>query len=111
MTLFDESDEFVLIVSSYVKILRWYKLLKKLENLKRRKIKHSFIIRDDFSGNSNSFKELDELGIGFTAIPDLHCKLYMNEKYVIVSSMNLLLSSEINSIELAYQTETKEEYQ
>lgn len=24
MTLFDESDEFVLVVSPYVKILRWY---------------------------------------------------------------------------------------
>lgn len=37
-------------------------------------------------------------------------KLYINEKYAIVSSMNFLLSSEINSLELAYKTETKEEY-
>ncbi len=34
----------------------------------------------------------------------------MNEKYGIVTSLNLLLSSEINSIELGYQTQTKEEH-
>ncbi len=31
MTLLDESDTFVILVSPYVKISRWYKLLKKLE--------------------------------------------------------------------------------
>jgi hypothetical protein len=109
MTLLDESDQFALIVSPYVKISKWYKLLKKLESLKLRNITNHFIIRDD-QGNSNSFHELDNLKISYFAIPNLHCKLYMNEKYAIVSSMNLLFSSEINSIELAYQTETESEY-
>lgn len=110
MTLFEESDEFVIIVSPYVKISKWYKLLKKFDNLKRRNIPFQFIIRDDKT-NQTSFQELNELGIDYSAIPDLHCKLYLNEKYAIVSSMNLLLSSEINSLELAYATETEEEYQ
>ena len=110
MTLLEESDEFALIVSPYVKVLKWHKLIKKLENLKRRNIPHQFIIRDDVKGNFNSYNELEELQIEYIAIPNLHCKLYMNEKYAIVSSMNLLFSSEINSIELAYQTETDEEY-
>lgn len=110
MTLLEESDEFALIVSPYVKVLKWHKLIKKLENLKRRNIPHQFIIRDDVKGNYNTFNELEELQINYIAIPNLHCKLYMNEKYAIVSSMNLLFSSEINSIELAYQTETEEEY-
>lgn len=110
MTLFEESDEFVIIVSPYVKISKWYKLLKKFDNLKRRNIPFQFIIRDDKT-NQTSFQELNELGIDYSAIPDLHCKLYLNEKYAIVSSMNLLLSSEINSLELAYVTETAEEHQ
>lgn len=109
MTLIEESDEYVVIVSPYVKISKWYKLLKKFDNLKSRNIPIEFIIRDD-STNQLSFKELDSLGIKFKAIKDLHCKLYLNEKYAIVSSMNLLLSSEINSLELAYQTETEKEY-
>jgi hypothetical protein len=111
MTLIDESDEFVVLVSPYIKILKWHKLVKKIENLKHRKIPHVLVIRDDKIKNPDSFYELDSLGVHYEAIKDLHCKLYLNEKYAIVSSMNLLLSSEINAIELAYQTETKEEYQ
>lgn len=108
MTLIEESDEHVVIVSPYVKISKWYKLLKKFDSLKARNIPIEFIIRDDKT-NYTSFQELDKLGIKYTAIQDLHCKLYLNEKYAIVSSMNLLLSSEINSLELAYQTETEKE--
>lgn len=108
MTLIEESDEYVIIVSPYVKISKWYKLLKKFDNLNKRNIPVDFIIRDDKT-NQTSFDELNELGFNFTAIKDLHCKLYLNEKYGIVSSMNLLLSSEINSLELAYQTETETE--
>ncbi|RLD71592.1 MAG: hypothetical protein DRI98_04685, partial [Bacteroidetes bacterium] len=37
-------------------------------------------------------------------------KLYLNERYGIVTSMNLLLSSEINSLEIGYATETWTEY-
>lgn len=108
MTLIEESDEHIVIVSPYVKISKWYKLLKKFDSLKKRNIPIDFIIRDDKT-NQTSFTELNNLGINYTAIKDLHCKLYLNEKYAIVSSMNLLLSSEINSLELAYQTETETE--
>ncbi len=110
MTLLEESDEFVIIVSPYVKISKWYKLLKKIENLRNRNTHIEFIIRKDKT-NQRSFEELDELKIKYTAIPDLHCKLYFNEKYAIVSSMNLLLSSEINSMELGYVTESHKEYE
>ena len=109
MSLIEESDEFVLLVSPYVKISKWYKLLKKLDNLKARKIPFSFVIRDENS-NSNSVYELDSLSYSYSAIPDLHAKLYLNEKYAIVTSLNLLLSSEINTIEIGYQTETPAEY-
>ena len=109
MSLIEESDEFVLLVSPYVKISKWYKLLKKLDNLKARKVPFSFVIRDENS-NSNSAYELDTLSYSYSAIPDLHAKLYLNEKYAIVTSLNLLLSSEINTIEIGYQTETPEEY-
>ncbi len=108
MTLIEESDEYVIIVSPYVKISKWYKLLKKLDNLNERNVPVDFLIRDERT-NQTSFNELNELGIKFSAIKDLHCKLYLNEKYAIVSSMNLLLSSEINSLELAYKTETVSE--
>lgn len=109
MSLIEESDEFVLLVSPYVNISKWYKLLRKLDSLKARKIPFSFVIRDDNS-NLNSAYELDKLGYPYSSVRDLHAKLYLNEKYAIVSSLNLLLSSEINSIEIGYQIETEEEY-
>lgn len=109
MTLIEESDEYVIIVSPYIKISKWYKLLKKLNDLNERNITVEFIVRDDKT-NHISFEELNGLGFKYKAIKDLHCKLYLNEKYAIVSSMNLLLSSEINSLELAYQTETESEF-
>ena len=46
----------------------------------------------------------------YMKIPHLHSKLYMNEKSGIVTSMNCLLSSEINSLEIGYSTETPQEY-
>jgi len=110
MTLFDESDEFVILVSPYVKISKWYKLIKKLDRLKTRNIPFEFIIRDDNS-NLTSFNELNGLNYKYSCIKDLHSKVYLNEKYAIVTSMNLLLSSEINSIELGYKTDTKEEHE
>jgi hypothetical protein len=50
------------------------------------------------------------LALEYKKIPHLHSKLYLNEKYGIVTSMNLLLSSEINSLEIGYATETWTEY-
>jgi hypothetical protein len=63
LSLLDESDERVIIVSPYMKISKWYKFVNKVK-----------------------------------------------ERYGIVTSMNLLLSSEINSLEIGYATETWTEY-
>lgn len=109
MSLIEESDEYVILVSPYVKISKWYKLIKKLDNLKSRNVPFEFIIRND-ANNQNSFDELNHLQYKYEAIPDLHAKLYLNEKYAIVTSMNLLLNSEINSLEIGYQTETPKEH-
>jgi hypothetical protein len=109
LSLLEDSKEHVLIVSPYVNISKWYKLTKKLDSIRERGINLEFIIRDDET-NLKSFEELERLNIRFRAIPNLHCKLYLNEKTAIFTSMNLLLSSEINSLELGYETETNDEY-
>lgn len=108
MSLIEESDEYVFLVTPYVKISKWYKLIKKIDSLKSRKVPFQFFIRKD-DNNLNSAYELDNLNYTYSEIPDLHAKLYLNEKSAIITSMNLLLSSEINSIEIGYMTETKEE--
>ncbi len=107
MSLIDESDKFVLMVSPYIRIAKWYKLLNTLEKLAKRNVPFTFIIREN---DADSIKELTSLGFQYSSIKNLHSKLYLNEKYAIVSSMNLLLSSEINSLEIAYMTESQDEY-
>ena len=107
MSLIDESDKFVLMVSPYIRIAKWYKLLNTLEKLANRNVPFGFVIREN---DADSIKELTSLGFQYNSVKNLHSKLYLNEKCAIVSSMNLLLNSEINSLEIAYMTESKNEY-
>jgi hypothetical protein len=109
LTLLDESDERVILVSPYIKIIKWYRFLKKVNGLKKRNITTKIYVRDD-PENEATFQDLDLLGLNYKKIPYLHCKFYMNEKYGIATSMNLLLSSDINSLEMGYATETWTEY-
>ena len=109
MSLIEETDEYIILVSPYVKISKWYKLLNKIDGLKSRNIPFKFFIREG-DDNLNSALELEDLGYMFSEIPKLHAKLYLNEKQAIVTSLNLLLSSEISSIELGYITESQEEH-
>jgi len=106
LTLLDESDERVIIVSPYMKISKWFKLQKKLNELKSKKIIPELYVRED-PENHATYRDLDQLELNYHRIPHLHAKLYMNEKSGIVTSMNLLLSSEINSLEIGYATETE----
>lgn len=109
LSLLDESNERVIIVSPYMKISRWYKLLNRIKELKTRRISMEIYVRDD-PENAVTYHDLDQLELDYTKIPNLHSKLYLNERNGIVTSMNLLLSSEINSLEIGYATETLTEF-
>lgn len=107
LTLLDEADETVIFISPYCNFQKWFKLNDKLKSALNRNIEIEFYIRE---GESKTFEEVQSLGISPFMVKGLHCKIYMNEKYAIVSSMNLLLNSEINSLEIAYKTENAKEY-
>ena len=109
LTLLDESDERVIIVSPYMKISKWYKFMNKVHRLKTRRIHTEIYVRDD-PDNTATYRDLDQMELQYKKIPHLHSKLYLNERYGIVTSMNLLLSSDINSLEIGYATETWKEY-
>jgi hypothetical protein len=110
LTLIQESEQFVILVSPYVRISKWYKLTKKINAIKSKGIPIEFFIQKH-DKNSDSVAELEKLNYKFTALPDIHCKLYLNEKNGIVTSMNLLSNSDINALEIGYVTETKQEYE
>lgn len=109
LTLIDESDEKMIMVSPYMKISKWFKLVNKINGLRTRNISTEIYVRDD-PDNKATYRDLDQLTLGYKRIPNLHSKMYMNEKSGIVTSMNLLLSSEINSLEIGYETESRDDY-
>lgn len=108
MTLIDEADKKLTIISPYCKVNKWYKFLKKIESARQRRIEIEFYVRKE---EIESIQEIKNIGFVPIEIENLHCKIYINEKYAIVSSMNLLLSSEINSLDIAFKTNSKEEYE
>lgn len=107
MTLIEEADEKVVLICPYVKIKKWYKLLNKLKVLKQRNINVEIYVREH---ESESIEEIRAVGYQPILVPNLHAKVYLNEKYAIVSSMNLLLSSDTNSLDIGFKTENEKEY-
>lgn len=107
MTLIEEADEKIIIVSPYIKISKWHKLLQRLETIKKRNIEVEIFVRE---GEKESIAEVVQIGFEPILIPNLHSKLYLNEKQGIVSSMNLHYSSDTKSLDIAYKTESTNEY-
>lgn len=107
MTLIEEADEKVVLICPYVKIKKWYKLLNKLKVLKQRNIDVKIYVREH---ENESIDEILAVRYQPILVPNLHAKVYLNEKYAIVSSMNLLLSSDTNSIDIGFKTENEKEY-
>ncbi len=107
LNLLDEAKIKMVLVSPYCKFDKWFRLVNKIKDLRNRNVTVEFYIRE---GELDTEKQIKDIGFGASCIPNLHCKLYFNEKNAIVTSMNLLLSSEINSLEIGYKTETIEEY-
>jgi hypothetical protein len=107
MTLIEEADKKLIIVSPYCKFSDWKKFLNTISFLKRKKTTVEFYVR---KGESKTSAEVEKIGFNPISVPNLHTKLYINEKYAIVSSMNLLTYSDMNSLDIAYRTETENEY-
>jgi hypothetical protein len=77
-----------------------------LNNAIERKVAITFYVREHAK---QDLAYLRQLNIKLVLIKDLHAKVYLNDTYGIVSSQNLYLYSDINSIDFAYTTETEEE--
>jgi len=107
MTLIEEADKKVILITPYFKVKNWHKMLNSLNSIKSRKIPCEIYIREK---ENESIQEVKAAGFEPILIPNLHTKLYINEQICIVSSMNILLSSDTNSLDIALKTENKKEY-
>jgi hypothetical protein len=103
-----EAKERLVIVSPYVNFSNWERLAAELRNAKKRGVQIDFYVRNE-PENSKSWEQVEELGIKPCLVTNLHAKFYFNERNGIISSMNLLSSSNSNSIEIACKLETNEE--
>lgn len=110
LTLIEESDEKVIIVSPYMYISSWTRLKNRLLDLQKRGVALEIYVRDE-STNWRTYSDLDSLGLKYSKIPNLHAKIYLNEKSGIATSLNLLHSSEKKSIEIGFQSESYEDYE
>ena len=105
-TLLVEADKTFISVSPYLDLSSWKKMIKCLEKSSS-KIDIFFYYRE--------IKEIDKqllnrINVKLIHVPNLHAKMYFNEKECIVSSMNLYEFSDLNSIEIATLYSKKEDY-
>ncbi len=106
MTLIVEAENELILVSPYVKINEWDKMKKSLSKAVNKSVPIIFIVRQ---GTDCDLTPLRILNIKPILVKDLHAKVYINDKYAIVTSQNVTHYSDINSIDIAYQTENEKE--
>lgn len=106
MTLIEEAKTELILVSPYVKIDNWGKMKTRLEKAIERNVNITFIARKNADQDLTYIKSLK---LKLVLVNDLHAKVYMNDKQAIVTSQNLLHSSDINSVEIGYISQTQYE--
>jgi phosphatidylserine/phosphatidylglycerophosphate/cardiolipin synthase-like enzyme len=95
----------VTLVTPYLDL--WEHLKSKIDEAVRRKVQISFLIRTEDEERTPRKRKVEdaawlvEHGVTVIPVPNLHAKVYMNERTVILSSMNITESSTTNSREFA----------
>jgi phosphatidylserine/phosphatidylglycerophosphate/cardiolipin synthase-like enzyme len=108
ISLIDDADEDLIIVSPYVDIGDWNKMKKILKEAVSKNINIKFYVRKN---TDCDLKPLYNMGIEPIIIPNLHTKLYISEKKAIITSQNMTKSSDDYSIDFGHETENLEEIQ
>ncbi|MEJ8803430.1 phospholipase D-like domain-containing protein [Pontibacter sp. H249] len=108
LDLIYDAKQYLIIVSPYVNFKYWERIASELVNAKNRGVRIDFFVRNE-PENSASWEQVESLGITPRLVNNLHAKFYFNEKNGVISSMNLLSSSNSNSIEIGCKLETNEE--
>jgi len=106
MTLINDAEKELFIVSPFISIEKWGKMKNCLTRARDRNIKIWFYVRKN---TNQDLRFLYEIGINPIFIENLHAKLYVNEEYGIVTSQNLYEYSDSYSIDIGHQTENTKE--
>lgn len=108
LTLIHEAQQYLILVSPYVNFNNWEGIKQAIQSAQNRNVKIKFYVRLD-NENFKSWEQIESLGIQPKLVKNLHSKLYFNEKAGIVTSMNLLTSSNLSAIEFGSIYDTEEE--
>lgn len=106
MTLIDNANTELILVSPYISIDNWQKLKKCLQRAVDRGVNITIYARENANQNLETIKSFN---VNLFLVKDLHAKIYLNDSYAIASSQNLIQYSDDNSIDFGYSTETEEE--
>lgn len=106
MTLIEEAEKEIILVSPYVSISGWTKMKNCLERAVKRDVKIIFFARENATQDLSFIKQI---GIKLILVKDLHAKLYLNENYAIITSQNISQYSDTSSIDVGYVTEKASE--
>ncbi len=100
ITLIESSKEYCFLITPYYK--PWQLLNRALEKAAANEKKIIFIFRDR-EVKKEILEDLNKKGFDIHLVEKLHTKLYLNEKTVIVTSMNLYDASKENNYEVGYK--------
>lgn len=106
--LIHDAKSYLLIVSPYVNLSNWKQLESELLRAKERGVRVDFFVRNE-PENTKSWEQVESLGIEPRLINNLHAKFYLSESSGVISSMNLLSSSNSSSIEIGCKLDSLEE--
>jgi phosphatidylserine/phosphatidylglycerophosphate/cardiolipin synthase-like enzyme len=101
------ASRWVVFVTPYVGL--WVHLKNAMEEAVSRGVTISFVVRAGEEKQAQELKWLREHGIRVYETLNLHAKIYLNERDVLVSSMNIYGSSTLNSLDFGLLVRNEED--
>jgi hypothetical protein len=102
ITLIENAEKFVVIVTPYSNLTGWDKLKNVLNDASGRNVDVSYYVRE-----GAGYKGTEELNVKIYEVPMLHAKMFFSESEAIISSFHLINNTDIN---WAFKLKNQKEY-
>ncbi|MBU8896957.1 hypothetical protein KRR26_15160 [Corallococcus sp. M34] len=113
LSLIRDARDRVVLVSPYTTLAAEDRVGRALSEALARKVKVMLFVREDDQTQPRkdwleALQPLLKAGLKLYGVPGLHAKLYLSESTALVTSLNLLASSFLNTIEVGLCSDEKE---
>lgn len=106
-SIIQHAQKEIVLISPYLRVDTIY--MQELQLALRRKVTVKFVCRQEDLKDKESEKLLALPGIKVFGLPRLHAKCYYNESAMVITSMNLHESSEVNNREIGIYLDRAED--